>query len=150
MKDYLAYTLMGRMGVAAPLCSFAEIRVNGEAWGVYLAVEAVHNFLVNDDSYTGNMIHNYYLYEEDGRLSMIPWDYIPSTTEGQRADSSALIDASHVSLDDLGEFGMGGFGGVRSCAAGSADLRAILQIRAINSKNALSRGHRSPESAFFI
>ena len=35
----------------------------------------VHNFVVNDDSYTGSMIHNYYLYEEDGQLSMIPWDY---------------------------------------------------------------------------
>ena len=35
----------------------------------------VHNFLVNGDSYTGSMIHNYYLYEEDGQLSMIPWDY---------------------------------------------------------------------------
>ncbi len=35
----------------------------------------VHNFLCNDDSYTGNMVHNYYLYEDDGVLSMIPWDY---------------------------------------------------------------------------
>lgn len=35
----------------------------------------VHDFVCNDDSYTGSMIHNYYLYEEDGRLSMIPWDY---------------------------------------------------------------------------
>ena len=35
----------------------------------------VHDFLVNGDSYTGQMIHNYYLYEEDGQLSMIPWDY---------------------------------------------------------------------------
>ena len=35
----------------------------------------VHNFVVNGDSYTGSMIHNYYLYEKDGRLSMIPWDY---------------------------------------------------------------------------
>lgn len=34
-----------------------------------------HNFVCNFDSYTGSMIHNYYLYEEDGRLSMIPWDY---------------------------------------------------------------------------
>ena len=34
-----------------------------------------HNFLCNGDSYTGTMIHNYYLYEEDGQLSMIPWDY---------------------------------------------------------------------------
>ena len=35
----------------------------------------VHIFLVNGDSYTGQMIHNYYLYEEDGQFSMIPWDY---------------------------------------------------------------------------
>ena len=35
----------------------------------------VHNYVVNGDSYTGNMIHNYYLYEENGQLSMIPWDY---------------------------------------------------------------------------
>lgn len=35
----------------------------------------VHNFVCNFDSYTGQVIHNYYLYEEDGILSMIPWDY---------------------------------------------------------------------------
>ena len=35
----------------------------------------VHNFVVNGDSYTGSMVHNYYLYEKDGILSMIPWDY---------------------------------------------------------------------------
>ena len=36
---------------------------------------AVHNFLCNDDSYTGAMVHNYYLYEKDGLLSMLSWDY---------------------------------------------------------------------------
>ena len=35
----------------------------------------VHNFVCNFDSYTGAMIHNYYLYEKDGQMSMIPWDY---------------------------------------------------------------------------
>ncbi|MCE5234945.1 MAG: CotH kinase family protein [Clostridiaceae bacterium] len=35
----------------------------------------VHNFSLNFDSYTGSLMHNYYLYEENGRLSMIPWDY---------------------------------------------------------------------------
>ena len=35
----------------------------------------VHNFVLNFDSYTGSMIHNYYLYENDGQLQMIPWDY---------------------------------------------------------------------------
>ena len=35
----------------------------------------VHNFVDNYDSYTGTMLHNYYLYEEEGKLSMLPWDY---------------------------------------------------------------------------
>lgn len=35
----------------------------------------VHNFVLNFDSYTGSMIHNYYLYEKDGQMAMIPWDY---------------------------------------------------------------------------
>ncbi len=35
----------------------------------------VHNFSLNFDSYTGSLMHNYYLYEENGQLSMIPWDY---------------------------------------------------------------------------
>ena len=35
----------------------------------------VHNFVCNGDSYTGNMLHNYYLYEKDGVLNMLPWDY---------------------------------------------------------------------------
>lgn len=34
-----------------------------------------HNFVLNYDSYTGNMLHNYYLYENDGILTMLPWDY---------------------------------------------------------------------------
>lgn len=36
---------------------------------------AAHNFVLNYDSYTGSMLHNYYLYENDGKLSMLPWDY---------------------------------------------------------------------------
>lgn len=36
---------------------------------------AAHNFIVNDDSMSGSMAHNYYLYEHNGRLNMIPWDY---------------------------------------------------------------------------
>lgn len=35
----------------------------------------VHNFVLNFDSYTGSMIHNYYLYENDGQMQMLPWDY---------------------------------------------------------------------------
>ena len=41
MKDYLCYQMMQQVGVAAPLCSYAYLTVNGEDWGLYLAVEAV-------------------------------------------------------------------------------------------------------------
>lgn len=37
----------------------------------YLAVSTV---LTNLDSYQGPFAHNYYLYEENGRFSIIPWD----------------------------------------------------------------------------
>lgn len=36
---------------------------------------AVHVFSVNEDSLSGTMAHNYYLYESDRKLSLIPWDY---------------------------------------------------------------------------
>ncbi len=41
MKDFLTYQLMGQFGVAAPLCSYAYITVNGQDWGLYLAVEGI-------------------------------------------------------------------------------------------------------------
>lgn len=36
---------------------------------------AAHTVVVNMDSYTANMAHNYYLYENEGQLSILPWDY---------------------------------------------------------------------------
>ena len=36
---------------------------------------AVHVFSVNEDSLSGTMAHNYYLYETGGKLNLIPWDY---------------------------------------------------------------------------
>ena len=41
MKDYLTYWMMNEIGVASPLCSYAYITVNGEDWGLYLAIEGV-------------------------------------------------------------------------------------------------------------
>ena len=61
----------------------------------------VHNYVVNGDSYTGSMIHNYYLYEEDGRLSMIPWDYNLAfgTFQGNNASSAVNDDIDEVLSD---------------------------------------------------
>ena len=36
---------------------------------------AAHTVVVNLDSYTSNMQQNYYLYERDGRVTILPWDY---------------------------------------------------------------------------
>ncbi|WP_303436624.1 CotH kinase family protein [uncultured Oscillibacter sp.] len=52
----------------------------------------VHNFVVNGDSYTGSMVHNYYLYEADGQLSMIPWDYNLAFGTFQARDASAAVN----------------------------------------------------------
>ncbi len=52
----------------------------------------VHNYVVNGDSYTGSMVHNYYLYEKDGRISMIPWDYNLAFGGFQGDDASAAVN----------------------------------------------------------
>ncbi len=53
----------------------------------------VHNYVCNGDSYTGSMIHNYYLYEANGRLSMIPWDYNLAFGTFQSSDAAAQVNA---------------------------------------------------------
>ena len=73
----------------------------------------VHNYTQNGDSYTGSMIHNYYLYiEENGQMHMIPWDYNlgygtfagggPMGGGGSGATSTvnAPIDAATMSSDN--------------------------------------------------
>lgn len=56
MKDYLTYRMMAEFGVDAPLCSFVYITVNGEDFGLYLAVEGVEDaFLERNYSGTGEL-----------------------------------------------------------------------------------------------
>ena len=52
----------------------------------------VHSFVVNGDSYTGSMIHNFYLYEENGLLSMIPWDYNLAYGTFQAEDADGAVN----------------------------------------------------------
>ncbi|MBR5590215.1 MAG: CotH kinase family protein, partial [Anaerotignum sp.] len=158
MREYIGYKVMEDMGLPVPACGYSHITVNGEEWGLYLAVEAVDEVflqtrfadatgdlykpegmggtganlvyssdnisdytglnlktnlessdgseiialmkalesgegleevldidnalkyiaasvvLTNFDSYLGATTHNYYLYEENGVFSVIPWD----------------------------------------------------------------------------
>jgi hypothetical protein len=185
MKEYLAYDMHTRMGIATPLFSYADVQINGNTQGLYLAVEAIdESFLLrnygstegqlykpdynkfgslytgadlsyqgedydkyetifesaklgetteaqkqavitalqrleekeeletyidvdqmlrmivvgvcimNDDSYFGTQIHNYYLYERDGQLIMLPWDY-------NLAFGGLVADTENVNSKDL-------------------------------------------------
>ena len=165
LKNYLVYDMMAFLEVPVPLCSYAWVTVNGQPWGLFLAIEepedafaqrnfgpdhgqlykpdyrslseenadvalgymgddpdrypnlfdnakfdvdaadrarliealrvlstgknleaavnvdevlryfTVQVFVMNWDSYLGHTGHNYFLYEEDGVLSILPWDY---------------------------------------------------------------------------
>lgn len=41
MKEYLSYDLYTAMGVPTPAYAYANIKINGEDWGLYLAVEVI-------------------------------------------------------------------------------------------------------------
>ncbi|MBQ7261862.1 MAG: CotH kinase family protein [Lachnospiraceae bacterium] len=63
---------------------------------------AVHAFSVNMDSLSGNMAHNYYLYEYNGMLDIFPWDYNLSfggMGSGRGGDSSGATDVVNDAID---------------------------------------------------
>lgn len=70
----------------------------GENLKQYMTVEenlkyfAVNSFLVNYDSYTGNLKHNYYLYEQDGKLTMLPWDLNLAFAGFQSNDAKSAVN----------------------------------------------------------
>lgn len=127
MKDYLVYQMMGQFGAAAPLCSYAYITVNGEDFGLYLAVEAVEDAFL-----TRNYGSNYGdLYKPDsmsmgggrgngkefdredmedmfeGFGDMNPFgNNSDSSSEGETdADSSATPDMNDMQMPDMSQFG---------------------------------------------
>ncbi|MDO4620983.1 MAG: CotH kinase family protein [Lachnospiraceae bacterium] len=59
---------------------------------------AVHVFSVNADSLSGMMAHNYYLYEEDGKLNLIPWDY--NLTLGGMGSGNDAADVINDPIDN--------------------------------------------------
>lgn len=53
---------------------------------------AAHTVIVNMDSYLSNMCHNYYLYEKDGRLTMLPWDFNLAFGGFQSSGASEVVN----------------------------------------------------------
>ena len=58
-----------------------------------LCYMAVHVFSVNEDSLSGSMAHNYYLYEAGGKLNLIPWDYnLALGGMGRSNDATSVVN----------------------------------------------------------
>jgi len=53
---------------------------------------AAHTVVVNLDSYVSNMAHNYYIYEDDGQLTILPWDYNLAFGGFQSGDASSVVN----------------------------------------------------------
>ena len=134
MKDYLCYTMMNYAGVSSPLCSFAYITVNGEDWGLYLAVEAVEDsFLERNYSGTGNLYKPDSMSMGGGRGNGKDFDqddfdfskFDKSNTENDTSDSSDTSSKTDFQPPQMGNLGggngdKGGFGGM-----GSDDVKLI-------------------------
>ncbi|MEN2258750.1 CotH kinase family protein [Paraclostridium benzoelyticum] len=66
---------------------------------------AVNTFLVNLDSYSGGMYHNYYLYEKDGVSEILPWDLNMSfggfsVKDGEKAINFPIDSSVTGNLED--------------------------------------------------
>ena len=53
---------------------------------------AAHTIVVNLDSYNSSMAQNYYIYENDGRITILPWDYNLAWGGFQSGDASSVIN----------------------------------------------------------
>jgi len=67
---------------------------------------AAHTFVVNLDSYTSNMQQNYYIYERDGKITVLPWDYGLAFGGFQSGNASSVVNfpidtpVSGVNMED--------------------------------------------------
>jgi len=53
---------------------------------------AAHTIVVNLDSYSSNMAQNYYIYENDGKITILPWDYNLAWGGFQNGNASSVIN----------------------------------------------------------
>lgn len=53
---------------------------------------AAHTIVVNLDSYSSSMAQNYYIYENDGKITILPWDYNLAWGGFQSGNSSSVIN----------------------------------------------------------
>ena len=114
MKDYLAYTLMARAGVPSPLCSYAQITVNGEPWGLYLAVEGVEDgFMERNNMTTGELYKPDSMSFGGGRGNGRDFDFDQFRVKEDEEESSDAAETAAPQQSAQGNFAnpFGGFFG---------------------------------------
>ncbi len=136
MKDFLVYQMMRKFGAASPLCSFAYITVNGEDWGLYLAVEAVENSFLqrNYGADYGELYKPDSMSFGGGRGNGKDFDmegfFDENFSDDENADISEIVGSLPEEIqqqipDDFAHGGsgggMGGFGGMPENGTGGFD-----------------------------
>lgn len=53
---------------------------------------AAHTLVVNLDSYSSSMAQNYYIYEKDEKITILPWDYNLAWGGFQSSDATSVIN----------------------------------------------------------
>ena len=111
MKDFLAYQLMEEFGVNAPLCSYVYITVNGEEWGLYLAVEAIEESFLqrNYGSHYGELYKPDSMSMGGGRGNGKDFDMEDLDFSQFENFSGEMPDMSD--MPDMGNMPQGGFPG---------------------------------------
>ena len=130
MKDYLTYTMMNEFGAAAPLCSFVYITVNGEDWGLYLAVEGIEDSFLerNYGSDYGELYKPDSLSFGGGRGNGKDFNMDDFINSGEASDGAGAAMPEMGGFDPSQMFGNnenGGFsfGGMGGFGMGSSDVK---------------------------
>ena len=127
MKEYISYDMMREMGVECPLVSYAKITVNGEYWGLYLALEAYdHSFLERNYGTTDGNLYNVKSVEVGGKDGMNPPDMPKMTDE----------NGETVTMPDFkvgGGFGNSGGGSLVYTDDESSSYSSIFENAVFNS-----------------
>lgn len=102
MKEVLSYDMMAEMGVKTPASAFASISINGEPWGLYLAVEILDEDYLK--RYYGDDYGNLYKPEDTKNFKMpadgAPQDGVPPPANMPKEETSDAVTARMDVHDD--------------------------------------------------
>lgn len=102
MKEYVSYELMQEIGVDAPYFGYADIKVNGKSWGLYLAVE-LYNESYEERAFgdTSGMLYNVKSMDmggnNDGNQPEQPGGNVPNIPGEKNSRPQRPSDASQQS-----------------------------------------------------